>query len=274
MDTRDNKALPKSNLPLFCVVFALITAIVISLSVFFFVKWVIDITDILGYLSLFFVAFCAGLILDGLFHYFWNRNIGTIISYYIIIIFGILFLYAIFVPNIHPARDNAKFVQCLESLSGIKVAEEIYHIDNGEFGRHGLSPYMIAGVTNPNAESENTLVQRISSNCDGKWSLEMIDLSEDRQSYIIRANSNDRYNCLIEITPEGYLPTSYRVCIKNGTQKPEFKVAFKRQRMLVLSNAIFSFLLLAGYFYFKYRKRNVLVAESAETEDSNAESQD
>jgi len=141
----------------------------------------------------------------------------TLIELMIVIaIIGILA--AVAIPNFLRARDNAVYTRCLESLSGVKVAEEMYITDNGSYTTDPnlLAINMIAGCTDPDglAPTCNGVVfSRIKNNCNNKvaWTI-TVGSTSDAFSYYLKATSNDRFKCKICVSPDGYRPTSFRAC--------------------------------------------------------------
>ena len=125
---------------------------------------------------------------------------------------------AIAVPNFLRAKDTATFTRCVESLSGVKVAEELFITDNGTYttDKNLLAINMIAGCTDPTGKAPNcngVVDSRVKNNCDKTADWEITPGRNGKlDSYYLKATSGDRYKCKICVGPEGYLPTNYHIC--------------------------------------------------------------
>ena len=151
----------------------------------------------------------------------------TLIELMIVIaIIGILA--AVAIPNFLRARDNAVWIRCVESLAGVKVAQEMYITDNGTYttdepGMDRLGMYMIAGCTDPTGASPNcagVVKSRIKNNCDKTvdWAITTGNTA-DMYSYYLKATAGDRYKCKICVSADGYEPSSFKICALKGPQK-------------------------------------------------------
>lgn len=170
-----------------------------------------------------------------------------------------LILYALSTPG-YLRIDQAHFTSCLQSLSGLKVAEEMYKYDHGTYSNKGLAVYFIPGEEKPSPEGDKKLEERISRNCDGPapgkaWTLDLIEISQDKKSYVITGRAKDVYNCLIEISPKGYEPDSYKDCFERWKKGPYFAAQFRKQRIYAALVMFLSALSLFIYMYLKYRPR-------------------
>lgn len=175
-----------------------------------------------------------------------------------IIIVG--FIAAIMIPNYLRQIDQGRYMYCLQSLSGLKVAEEMYITDNGVYSNKGLAVFLVPGEEKPSPEGDKKLEERISRSCDGPapgkaWTLDQIEISPDKMNYTIRGRSKGIYHCLITVTPKGYEPDSYKGCIERWKKGPYFAAQFRKQRIYAALVMFLSALSLFIYMYLKYRPR-------------------
>ena len=136
----------------------------------------------------------------------------TLIELMIVIaIIGILA--AVAIPNFLRARDKAQYTRCLESLAGIKVANEMYITDNGHYTTipDYLALNMIAGCIEPlGGDCADMVDDRMQSNCED-WEITQGD-DATFFDYRVKGTALDRFNCKICIQPGGYKPTNYNSC--------------------------------------------------------------
>lgn len=135
----------------------------------------------------------------------------TLIELMIVIaIIGILA--AVAIPNFLTARNKSIYSGCLESLQGIKVAEEMYITDNNKYTAtfDELAMYMLPGCTQANgSDCAGKVASRINGNCV-KDTAKIT--TPDEFSYQITAKSAERTKCDICVTPNGFVPKAYQCC--------------------------------------------------------------
>ncbi len=143
----------------------------------------------------------------------------TLIELMIVVaIIGILASIAI--PNFLKARDKAMYTKCVSALSGLKVAQEMYISDNGEYAADikELAMYMIPGCTDPDGDEEGCdLTTRLQSNCDKDTDITTIITITDGVEYELNALAADRTHCAICMNPSGYVPANYANCEEEWT---------------------------------------------------------
>jgi prepilin-type N-terminal cleavage/methylation domain-containing protein len=140
----------------------------------------------------------------------------TLIELMIVVaIIGILI--AIAIPNFLRAMDKARFTRCTQSLTGLKVAEEMYISDHnvytsgaaGDPGSEALGMYMVPGCT-LEAGCGTAVEDRIGSGATPKncaaWTITALSGGFD---YKITGTATDRYKCHICVTPKGVFPETY-----------------------------------------------------------------
>ena len=141
----------------------------------------------------------------------------TLIELMIVIaIIGILA--AVAIPNFLRARDKAQFTRYLESITGLKVAEEMFITEFGEYidDTDELGPFMIAGCDEP-SDCSGEVDARMAANCDGFT----LAFNGSNFDYMIQATSKEKWKCKICVAPAGYLvqiPTKGA----RGESKPMF----------------------------------------------------
>lgn len=151
----------------------------------------------------------------------------TLIELMIVIaIIGILA--AVAIPNFLRARNQSMYTACLETLSAIKVAEEMYIIDDpGQDGTYSTTPaeltvYMTTTCKDPagaaagcidSSTSENLVEQRLARNCDGGALGYVPNITlNSAGSPVVWGVARDRDQCAICVGQSGYLPTTYSGC--------------------------------------------------------------
>ena len=139
----------------------------------------------------------------------------TLIELMIVVaIIGILA--AVAIPNFLKARDKAKFTQCVQMLTGLKVAEEMYISDWGEYMVDNnsldlLATYMIPGcVERDGSDCAGDVLERINTNCE-RDTFTFNDKGTPYE-YEFQAEAKDRWTCGICMSAKGYLPENYAIC--------------------------------------------------------------
>ena len=137
----------------------------------------------------------------------------TLIELMIVVaIIGILV--AVAIPNFMRAMDKAKYNRCLQALSGLKVAEEMYITDNngGYTDQHELlGMYMIPGCTDP-AGCGTQVSDRVvgtaakPTNCKG-FAITLV--GGNAFEYQIAGTAFDRTSCKICVNAKGFGPAHY-----------------------------------------------------------------
>ncbi len=139
----------------------------------------------------------------------------TLIELMIVIaIIGILA--AVAIPNFLKARDKSNYTRCLQSLSGVKTAMEMYISDNGNYDimtkagkENALGMYMIPGCTDPTGTAANCdVMARLGKNCNNV----VVDVLASGFDYDVKGNALDRFSCPICVSPKGFEPQSYASC--------------------------------------------------------------
>ena len=141
----------------------------------------------------------------------------TLIELMIVVaIIGILASIAI--PNFLKARDKAMYTKCVSALSGLKVAQEMYISDNGEYAADikELAMYMIPGCTNPNG-CGTSVRDRVLNNCKDFE----VKIPADGQDYQIIGTAMDRTNCCICVNSKGISQEYYKNCPSCPAQCPK-----------------------------------------------------
>lgn len=156
----------------------------------------------------------------------------TLIELMIVIaIIGILA--AVAIPNFLRARNQAMYTACLETLSAIKVAEEMYVIDDphqtGTYteDREFLTPYMTTTCTDIDGAAAgcldslgvNIVVARMQSTCDGGTLAydPVIQFNNAATGVVIYGVARDRNQCAICVGSTGSIPATYPECFTEGT---------------------------------------------------------
>lgn len=154
----------------------------------------------------------------------------TLIELMIVIaIIGILA--AVAIPNFLRARDQARFSSCLDSLSAIKVAEEMYMVDNDVYTDEPprLAPYMSAACTESLAATAgcqgktkvlgvtDLVTARVRNNCqDVDWTIAL------GSSFLISSIARDKNTCHICVGTSAYRPEKFKECTAvSGGWDPE-----------------------------------------------------
>ena len=140
----------------------------------------------------------------------------TLIELMIVIaIIGILV--AVAIPNFLRAMDKARYNRCVQVLSALKVAEEMFISDNNIYtdDAEQLGMYMIPGCTDPaGCPSPNDVQTRLDANCQPGTA--QITLVTDYE-YQITGTSQDRTECLICVSAKGFKPENYSLCPSDGS---------------------------------------------------------
>jgi prepilin-type N-terminal cleavage/methylation domain-containing protein len=153
----------------------------------------------------------------------------TLIELMIVVaIIGILAMIAI--PNFLRAMNQAKFTNCLQSMSGLKVAEEMYITDNSTYAPSGtgaaglarLAMYMMPGCTAENSVAlvcGGGLATRLRRNCPNAagtgTSITLVSMASG-YDYEILGTAGDRFKAKICMGPKGVLPISYKTVTPSG----------------------------------------------------------
>lgn len=122
-------------------------------------------------------------------------------------------LVAVAIPNFLRAKDKASYNRCVQVLSAVKVAEEMYVSDNKEYTNDmdRLAMYALPGCSDPDgAGCYGKFMERIDRNC--KAESFSFELSDDGSYYWIKAISQDKNSCHICMTQNGYAPERYIGC--------------------------------------------------------------
>jgi len=129
------------------------------------------------------------------------------ISIVMIPIIGIMA--AVAIPNFIVARDRAMYTSCLESLSSVKIAQEMFITDNGIYADdvEKLDMYVIAECSDP-AGCGGQLKARVLTHCSD-FSMELTDMG---YNYYITGTAMDSRSCGICMTPAGFTPENYSDC--------------------------------------------------------------
>jgi prepilin-type N-terminal cleavage/methylation domain-containing protein len=152
----------------------------------------------------------------------------TLIELMIVIaIIGILAMIAI--PNFLRARNSSMYTSCLESLSSLKVAEEMYVTDNQIYVPTGqmdlLAMYLVPGcVAEDGSDCTGKVQERICGNATCVTSpsggscigANVISVNSG-YDYEIVGTSKDRSQCRICVKAQGYLPAKYAACTTSIT---------------------------------------------------------
>jgi hypothetical protein len=188
----------------------------------------------------------------------------TILVYVWLTIFVVGIAAAIFIPNFYRPRNSSMYTSCLESLTTIKVVEEMYYADQNRYSKNGLGYYLILNAKEGDPQSDKELERRISNSCDGNeigkpWTLDMIEISPDGKQYKIRGRSKELYHCAIEVTAKGYSPRKYKGCIEQGMKDPRISGMFRKQKIISIFIMTFSVLCLFLYLFFELRSRKMTI---------------
>lgn len=113
--------------------------------------------------------------------------------------------------NVLEASDQAKYTNCLQTLTGLKVAEEMHVTDNGVYTDQSdrLAIYIIPGCTDPTGAAAgcgDALTTRMKKNCDNV----MLHSLAGGYDYEITGVAKDRFRANICVNPKGYKPDSYK----------------------------------------------------------------
>ena len=80
-----------------------------------------------------------------------NADAGFTLIELMIVVAIIGILVAVAIPNFMKAMDKAKYTRCVQALTGLKTAEEMYITDNNMYvydaGVEELGMYMVVGCT-------------------------------------------------------------------------------------------------------------------------------
>jgi len=141
----------------------------------------------------------------------------TLIELMIVVaIIGILS--AVAIPNFLRAANKAKFTSCVETLTSVKVAEEMYISDNGVYTSEPdyLAMYMIAGCDEPDgSDCTGEVNSRVAGNCDD------FDLGGTVEyEYEIVGTSKEKFQCGVCINAKGVAPEKYEVSCPNPAVCP------------------------------------------------------
>lgn len=141
-----------------------------------------------------------------------NADAGFTLIELMIVIAIIGILVAVAIPNFLRAMDKAKYNRCVQVLSSLKVAEEMFITDNNAYTDEPerLGMYMIPGCTKTEGcDSPLDVQTRLNNNCVEN-SVE-ITLVTDFE-YQITGTAQDRTSCNICVTANGFLPDKYSDC--------------------------------------------------------------
>lgn len=151
----------------------------------------------------------------------------TLIELMIVVaIIGILA--AIAIPNFLKAMSKATWTGCVQSVSGLKVAMEMYISDNGEYTDDPdlLAIYMIPGCEEADGSDCGGFVE---SRVRGELTEEKkrdkackdfnIVVMKGGYDYEISATGSDRYFCELCVSPRGMKPEKYTEC--DSTSGPQ-----------------------------------------------------
>lgn len=126
-------------------------------------------------------------------------------------------LAAVAIPNFIRARETSLFASCRESLSSMRVAEEMYMSDKGVYTGDidKLAMYTIPGCTDPTGAAAGcgaALKTRLNKNCDNVT----LHLLAKGYDYEITGIAKDRFRANICVNPRGYSPESYKDVTSTG----------------------------------------------------------
>ncbi len=140
----------------------------------------------------------------------------TLIELMIVVaIIGILV--AVAIPNFLKAMDKARYTRCVQALSGLKVAEEMYISDNNTYialaDVEKLGMYMIPGCTVA-AGCGTDVTDRIKGTATKQGNCKDFNITTANGgfTYQITGTANDRTACKICMNAKGYNPEKYKDC--------------------------------------------------------------
>jgi hypothetical protein len=135
----------------------------------------------------------------------------------------IVFVFFVLFPPIPRSKDKTQFNRCAQTLSGLKVAEEMYHSDNNKYADNEslekLGLYMIRGCTHENG-CGTAVADQIGTAAKPKYCKDYeIKVSANGLDYQITGTAMDRNKCKICVTSKGILPENYSDCSKQMKMK-------------------------------------------------------
>ena len=137
-----------------------------------------------------------------------NGQAGFTLIELMIVIAIIGILAAVAIPNFLRARDKSMYSGCIETLSSIKLAQEMYITDNNCYASvpDRLAMYMISGcVERDGTDCAGEVTTRVKASVQGWDEITYNDCFD----YEIHGTCKERFNCKICVTPAGYGPTFY-----------------------------------------------------------------
>lgn len=129
----------------------------------------------------------------------------------------VLLLVAMMVPSYYMSPNMAKYTDCIQSLGGLKVAEEMYISDHGVYTdvHDKLAMYIIQGCTDPTGAAAgcgDVLTTRMKKYCDNV----VLHSLAKGYDYEITGIAKDKYKANICVNPKGFSPVSYRDVTSTG----------------------------------------------------------